>query len=167
VWRSSRSSAQAARRRAACSSTGRVSASTPSSAQHPHASVRSNGSRPCRHSWSASRPQPPGLDRAAPATLEHRCGVAGAEAVLAHRALPLEVQRGGDQPYSRPARPNFRYCQRVRDKLCERLVLLGSGIVRKAVVRCPRTVTCQATSCSSNRPSGSSALAAVVCSLAT
>lgn len=27
--------------------------------QHPHTAVRSNGSRPCRHSWSASRPTRP------------------------------------------------------------------------------------------------------------
>jgi hypothetical protein len=33
------------------------------------------------------------LDRAAPATLDYCGGVAGAEAVLAHGALPIEVQR--------------------------------------------------------------------------
>src|SRR5436190_8098575 len=46
-----------------------------------------------------------GLDRAAPATLGHSGGVAGAEAGLAHRALRLEVQ-----PAVSPA-PTRRACR--------------------------------------------------------
>src|SRR2546421_9061502 len=44
------------------------------------------------------------LHRAAPATVDHRGGVAGPEAVLAHRALPPEVQRASSARLLRPDR---------------------------------------------------------------
>ena len=61
MFQSDRSGSQAARRRTTWSSTGRINADTaaPSSGQHPQGRVRSNGSRPWRHSLSASRPSTP------------------------------------------------------------------------------------------------------------
>ena len=51
----------------------------PSPGQHSHASVRSNGNRPCGHSWSGELAERARFDRAAPATLRHCGGVAGSE----------------------------------------------------------------------------------------
>lgn len=72
---------------------GRASTTASSSVQHPHGSVRSNGGRRWRHSWPGELADLAGLERASLATLCHRGAVAGAEAVLARRALPSEVQR--------------------------------------------------------------------------
>jgi hypothetical protein len=73
-------------------------------------------------------PEQAPLDRAAPATLRHRGGVAGAEASLAHRALPLEAQRAcGSAPTASLLVSKFRCCQRVAYELCERFALLRAG----------------------------------------
>ena len=72
-------------------STGRRSQSTnaPSSGQHPHRDVQSSGSRPCRHSWSASRPT-------TPASIGQR--PPHASIAVVYRALKLPVTMAAPTP---------------------------------------------------------------------
>jgi hypothetical protein len=62
-----------------------------------------------------------GFNRAAPPTLGHGGCVAGAEADLGHRALPLEVQRARSLiPKSRPLFDRLELDQRLTDRVSRR-----------------------------------------------